>query len=202
MIIHALNMTTKLYCYVDESGQDTATRARQERIFIVAVAIFEDERDAMDDACKQIERESGKGRRKWNSCNAESRTTYWRMILADERFKHALCYTRTQAAERPDFDARTILSIAKAVQWRNPEPDYSTDIYVDGISEAKQVEYAHELRAIGVHVRRVHQARDESHALIRLADALAGLARAAAEGNDDARLILQQAIRRNVVAAL
>jgi hypothetical protein len=202
MIISALNMTTRLYCYVDESGQDTATRPRQERIFIVAVAIFEDKRDDIDELCEKIERESGKGRRKWNSCNTESRLTYWRMVLADDRFKHTLCFTKTQAAERPDFDARTILSIAKAVQWRNPEPDYSSDIYVDGISESKQSEYARELRAIGVHVRRIHRARDEGYALIRLADALAGLARAASEGDKDARHMLQQALRRGVVAEL
>ena len=64
-----------------------------------------------------------------------------------------------------------------------------TNVYC---STRKQTEYANELRKIGVHVRRVHRAKDESHALIRLADALAGLAREAAEGNEEAALLLQR----------
>jgi hypothetical protein len=30
----------KLYCYVDESGQDTTAQPGRERIFIVALAMF------------------------------------------------------------------------------------------------------------------------------------------------------------------
>lgn len=195
-------MTTRLYCYVDETGQDSTAHENRERIFIVAVAVFENDRDSMEEICKRIEHESGKGRRKWNGSNIESRLVYWRMILAEDRFKHALCYTRTRPPEHPDFDARTILSIAKAVQWHAPEPNYTSDIYIDGISDSKQAEYARELRSIGVHVRRVHQARDESHALIRLADALAGLARAAAEGDEEAAHVLREAIRRGVITEI
>jgi len=77
-------------------------------------------------------------------------------ILADEQFKHALCYSRHVPPLRPEFDARTVLSIAKAAQWKRPQPDYTSDIYVDGISESKRIEYANELRKVGVHVRRMH----------------------------------------------
>ena len=195
-------MTQRLYCYVDESGQDSTAKNKRERIFIVAVAVFEDDREVIEKACEQFERESGKRHLKWHKSNPESRMTYWRMILADDRFKHALCYSRHVPPLRPEFDARTILSIAKAVQWKQPQPDYTSDIYVDGISESKQIEYANELRKVGIHVRRVHRAKDESHALVRLADALAGLAREAAEGNEEAALLLQRASRRGFIAEL
>ena len=122
--------------------------------------------------------------------------------MADEQFKHALCYSRHVPPLRPEFDARTILSIAKAVQWKHPQSDYTSDIYVDGISELKQTEYANELRKVGIHVRRVHRAKDESSALIRLADALAGLAREAAEGDEEAAFLLQRAMRRRFIAEL
>ena len=195
-------MTQRLFCYVDESGQDSTAHSKRERIFIVAVAVFDRDREAIEQACEQFERVSGKGRRKWNKCNVESRMTYWQLILSDERFKHTLCYSRHVPPLRPEFDARTILSIAKAVQWKQPQLNYTTDIFVDGISEAKQIEFANELRQVGVHVRRVHRARDESQALIRLADALAGLAREAAEGNETSMLLLQKALRRGFVTEL
>jgi hypothetical protein len=78
----------------------------------------------------------------------------------------------------------------------------TNDIYVDGIHESKQSEYANELRAIGIRVRRVHRLRDESSALIRLTDSLAGLARQVTEGNDEAIAIIRQALKKGVIAEL
>lgn len=49
----------KLYCYVDESGQDT-----EGRLFIVGGVITTQERDELTALCEQIERNVGK-RNKW-----------------------------------------------------------------------------------------------------------------------------------------
>ena len=37
-----------LYCYVDESGQDPTAHDGRRRIFIVAVALFESNRDELE----------------------------------------------------------------------------------------------------------------------------------------------------------
>lgn len=192
----------KLYCYVDESGQDTTAQSGRERIFIVAVAVFEDDLEALEQACKKYEIQSGKRQSKWRKTNPESRAAYWQMIISDEQFKRTLCYSRTIPPLNAEFDARTILSIAKAILWHRPGTDYTSDIYVDGISVSKQVDYANELRKIGIHVHRVRRAVDEKSALIRLADALAGLAREAAGGNQVAEAILRQAMKRGIVAMI
>jgi hypothetical protein len=190
----------RLFCYVDESGQDSTAHDKRERVFIVAVAIFEKNRDVLDAALTRYERDSGKGMLKWRKTNPESRIVYWRLIVADNRFKRALCYSQETPPLKPEFDARTILSVAKAIQWRKPSADYTSDIFIDGISEAKQEEYANELRKIGLRVRRVHRVKKEqSNVFIRLADALAGLAREAAEGDDDAKRILQHALKNGIV---
>ena len=185
---------------MDESGQDTGARHDKERVFVVAVAVFEENKAELERACIQYERESGKGKRKWHTGNRESKLTYIRLIVSDERFKRALCYSVTKPTAKPDYDLLTIVGIAKAVQWRGPQADYTSDIYIDGISETKQTEYANELRKVGVHVRRVHQARDESYALIRLADALAGLAREVVEKNEESAALMKQAIRKGTIA--
>ena len=190
----------KLYCYVDESGQDTVAQPGQIRIFIIAVAVFETNRAELEQACEAYEVKSGKGKRKWNHCNPESRRNYIRMVVDDRRFQGGLCYFQSDPPRQPEFDACTITGIAKAIQWKQHDLNYTSEIYVDGISGAKQAEYARELRRIGVHVHRVHRARDESYALIRLADALAGLVRAAIAGKDqEAAELLRKATRKGVI---
>ena len=47
----------KLYCYVDESGQDTGGR-----IFVVAIVGRGENRDKLLDLCEQLEKVSGKRR--------------------------------------------------------------------------------------------------------------------------------------------
>jgi Protein of unknown function (DUF3800) len=191
-----------LYCYVDESGQDSTTHDKRPRIFIVAVALFEESRHTLEQRCIQFERESGKRKQKWRKANRESRMTYWRLIVSDSLFHKTLCYSQSIPPMEPEFDARTILGIAKAINWKNPDADYTSDIYVDRISDAMKVAYANELRKIGVHVRKVRRLRDDNSALIRLADALAGLAREAAEGYPEAVMILRQAVSRGIISEL
>jgi hypothetical protein len=46
-------MTQKLFCYVDETGQDT-----QGRLFVVSVVITDQERDLFRQTCEDIEQTS------------------------------------------------------------------------------------------------------------------------------------------------
>ncbi len=47
----------RLFCYVDESGQDT-----KGALFIVSVVITGQERESLIQICEAIERECGKGK--------------------------------------------------------------------------------------------------------------------------------------------
>ena len=59
---------------------------------------------------------------------------------------------------------------------------YTTLIYIDGLSRTKRREYGARFRRVGLPVRRVRGiTRDESNALIRLADSIAGFVRDALE---------------------
>lgn len=193
----------KLYCYVDESGQHTATHPTKEHIFVVASAVFQDDRrEIAEELCLEFENASGKRRRKWNSCGRESRMTYVKLVIEHEHFRNALSISTFRMATSIDYDMRTILSITKAIVAHRPDHDeYTSDIFIDGISRTKQTEYANELRKLGVRVRRIHQARDESHALIRLADAFAGLVREAEQGQEEALVCRNRAQRKGVYAA-
>ena len=75
----------KLYCYVDETGQDT-----KGALFIVSVVIAENERDSLIKQLETIERASGKGRRKWIHTRRKARATYIRDVLDAPEFKGKL----------------------------------------------------------------------------------------------------------------
>jgi hypothetical protein len=69
---------TKLYCYVDETGQDT-----QGALFVVSVVLADQERDRALQLCEAIEQSSGKGRVKWIKTDYERRLSYIRQILQE-----------------------------------------------------------------------------------------------------------------------
>ena len=70
---------------------------------------------------------------------------------------------------------------------------YRANVYVDGIDNYKAMQLTNALRASGISLRLVQSRRDESEALIRLADMWAGCARSALLKQGDARELLEQA---------
>ncbi|RLE12666.1 hypothetical protein DRJ04_05780 [Candidatus Aerophobetes bacterium] len=67
----------KLYCYVDETGQDT-----KGKLFLVCVIILtKKEKEKIEKRLSDIEKETGKGLLKWRKTNFERRITYLRAIL-------------------------------------------------------------------------------------------------------------------------
>jgi hypothetical protein len=158
----------KLYCYVDESGKET-----KGKIFVVAVVVTGGERDELADICEQLETVSEKHKDKWGEAKHERRMRYIRYILADDRFKGMLRYSIFR--KTTDYDTSTVEAIANAIQFKKTSERYAAAVYVDGLSKTKRRQYAVELRRHGIRIRKVMGvARDESNALTRLADAIAG----------------------------
>ncbi len=167
---------TKLYCYVDESGQDT-----QGRMFIVSVVITEKSRGRLFAVCEKLEDASGKKKDKWGRAKHERRMFYIRHILADARFKGVLRFEVFRNTK--DYDGSTITAIISSVNWDKPHGQFTTLVYVDGLSKTKRQEYGARLRRLGLPVRKIRGiARDETNALTRLADATAGFIRDALIG--------------------
>ena len=161
----------KLYCYVDETGQDT-----KGQIFIVAVVVMGKERDRLLELCERLEKVSGKRKDKWGRAKHDRRMGYLRHVFADDRFKQSLRYS--VFCQTSDYDTATVEAIVKAISWKKPSGKFTTLIYVDGLSKKKRHQYGVRLRRLGLPVRQVRGiARDESNALTRLADAVAGFVR-------------------------
>ena len=186
--------TKKLYCYVDENGQDS-----EGRIFIVSVVVTGKERNELLHLCERLEKESGKGKFKWGKAQHKLRLEYLRRVFTDRRFKEVLRYSVSRIIH--DYDLATIMGIVKAVNWKKPTQSYTALIYVDGLGKTKRRKYGSELRKLGVRTRKVQGvAKDENNPLTRLADAIAGFVRDVEDGEKgEARKLFEKAIKSDAL---
>ena len=167
-------MSRKLYCYVDETGQHT-----QGRLFIVSVVVTDWEKDRLLKVCEEIEVQTGKGHTKWIKTLYERRIGYIQRVLDNPLFAGRLNFAVFR--DRRDYSEATAQAVAQALK-ASGEMDYKATITIDGLSRAQEHLVAITLRRRGVRLRKVRGVRDESDALLRLADAVCGLVSAAAEG--------------------
>jgi hypothetical protein len=166
----------KLYCYVDESGQDT-----KGRFFLVAIVITGEEREVMMQELEKIEGESGKGILKWKKTSVERRVAYLEKIFANRLFAGKISCAAFFSGQ--NYQELTIEATAKAIVATVPDNNYEATVYVDGLSIIDRFVVTAGLRNRRIHVKRVRGIRDESNALIRLADAIAGFVRDDLEGD-------------------
>jgi hypothetical protein len=109
---------------------------------------------------------------------------YIRAILRSPLFADKLFFARYENTKGAYLDLMA-LSTARAILQKAGEPDvgaerhsYSVTVVVDGLSNKSEVRrFSHVLRSLHIPVRKVRGMKDESNALIRLADALAGFVR-------------------------
>lgn|SRR5574341_12942 len=168
----------KLYCYVDETGQDTLGE-----LFIVSVIIVEPEREELISQLVEIERVSQKGQRKWMKARQEQRVAYIRGILRLPALKGRLNYALYR--HTTEYLSRTVQATAQAITTY-AQGEYKAVVFVDGLRKSQTQWFGSELRHLRVRTEKVKGVRsEESDVLMRLADALAGFVRAATIGQSE-----------------
>lgn len=185
----------KLFCYVDETGQDTVAQpGKKLAVFVVGVVLLDANQLHLEDVCVGYERQSGKGITPWHKAKYAFRLAYLRAVVTDKRFTGTLYYQVFGQPTKTFFDTYTLQAIANTIgSDKFNDVTCIKEIYVDGLTRAKQSAYAVELRRMGGQRASFHRATDQRSPLIRLADALAGLAREVEEyrTSDAARLLTQ-----------
>ena len=185
----------KIYCYVDETGQDT-----KGELFLVSVVIAKDERDNLIEKLEGIERSTGKGRVKWMRASDKARVAYIRRVLSAPVFKGKLHYAFYHDAT--NYLSLTILTTARAIT-ASVVGEYRATIFIDGLQKTQIPLVGTELRHLHINTKKVRGVRDEeSNALIRLADALCGFTRAALSGREDLAQLLKQAKEQGYIKEL
>ena len=194
--------THKLYCYVDETGQDT-----KGRLFIVVAVVVAAERDKLNQYLEEAERKSGIGKRKW--VRAKSMTASRDQYLASIRtgdLKHKIFYGRYTNPGTGAYEYLAVLAIAQAVtryrEKHRVSSDYKVSITIDGLKGSEGQRVGRELRELGVKSRKIRGARDESEPWIRLADRIAGLVRDAEESRQSYTSVRRQLEQQKIITEL
>jgi hypothetical protein len=184
---------TKLYCYVDETGQDT-----KGDMFIVSVVIPSD-RDALMQYLDALEARTGKGKVKWRKADVDNRLQYIEEIFTQRNYPLKIYYSVYE--ETKEYRASTILTVAKAMNKEDAGRDVIFTLLVDGLNEKDQRYYGSELRSLGLHPRKIRGIKkDENDAFIRLADSICGFVRDMKEkGSGRAISIFNKGVKEGVL---
>lgn len=187
--------TEKLYCYVDETGQDT-----KGRLFVVSVAVAKKERDELLHLLGRIEGESGKRAVKWRQAKRAFKYAYMELVLRHPQFVGKIFYR--VAEDTQAYHQVMLATVASVVREAKSQDKYKASVFIDGLPRGEVRAVGTELRKSGIATEKVRGVRDESNALIRLADAVAGLVRDATEGSADARRLRQIGAQAGALRAI
>jgi Protein of unknown function (DUF3800) len=156
----------KLYCYVDETGQDKTSS-----LFIVVAIVSAAEQDRLRETLVEIEREAGTGARKWHKSHASRRLRYLNLAL-ERRIGAGEVFFGSYQKPLPYFFP--MLDVLERAIRRKAVTPYTARVFVDGIDKKKAAELTNALRLRDISLEMVRSRRDESEPVIRLADMWAG----------------------------
>jgi hypothetical protein len=152
----------KLYCYVDETGQDVASR-----LFVVVAVVSADEQGGLRQALTEIEEAAGTGRRKWHKSRPERRLCYLGLVLEKNVVPGGVFFGAYPKPLPYFFPFVEVIEPAIKMMGRK---HYTARILIDGIDRQKARELTNALCLRDVCLETVKGRRDESEPLIRLAD--------------------------------
>lgn len=185
-----MKTTQKIYCYVDETGQDTCGK-----LFIVVSIVIEKEKEILSEDLEKIEIQSGKYLRKWIKTDKIIREKYLNAVLSLNKIKNKVYFQMFK--ETKSYQDLMILVIAKSINRYVEQQEirqYQATIIIDGLKKTETRKVSKALRDLGTKVHKVRGIKDESDPIIRLADALAGMVRKSKQNN--------QKIKNNLIIEL
>ncbi len=188
-------MPTTDYCYVDETGQDTTGA-----LFVVGIAVVGAAQAELLRLCEQYERQSGKGRVKWLKAGYEQKLAYLRLVIHTPAFRGRLFYASFHDTRA--YEDCTVQAIATFL-GRAPAAGRTSVVLIDALPKSKERSTAVKLRQAGAFPKKVRGIeREETHALMRLADSLCGLVRGAYQCQPEMVLLYEQAVALGVLYPL
>ena len=160
----------KLYCYVDETGQDTLGK-----IFLVSIVVSDQkEKDFLEGKLSDIEQRTGKKLAKWNSAPHRLRIDYLNEVFTLKKLKNNICYGIFK--ETKEYVALTTYTIAQSIHQKVTK-NYQATIIIDGLHKKDREKVSRGLKSLHIRYRKIRGAKDESSSLLRLADSIAGFLR-------------------------
>ncbi len=184
----------KLYCYVDETGQDT-----KGKLFIVSVTMVKEDRADIINILDKIEKDTGK-KTKWSKTPQKQKIAYISRIVQNKHFVGKIFYR--QMGGTSSYHKETLTTIALAVEKTEHDVDYKASVYIDGLPRPQWRGSATDLHRLGVITEKVRGVKDEAYVIVRLADAMAGFVREYSEGLSYAQELYHLGVRNKVITSL
>lgn len=185
----------KLYCYVDETGQDT-----KGKLFLVSVVLQDIGRVSdLRSKLRDIERESGKKLTKWNKTKHNVRISYLNLVLKCDLLHKSIFFSRY--SNSVEYFPLLSLTIAKSILSKKLV-GYSARIVIDGLKVAEANLVRKELRSLRINFTKVRGMKDEQDEILRLADSIAGFTRDFLEGKDYARVLFKKFVKFGIITQI
>jgi hypothetical protein len=160
----------KLYCYVDETGQDAGSE-----IFVVVAVVAWDDVESLRLSLVKLERELKVGNKKWHKLRHASRMGFMAAFLR-QKFNNLSIYFGRFNKPVPSFFPTFEVIQRSLVSFSEP---INVNVSVDGLDAISAKKMTNALRSKHLRLRLVKGPTDESEVLIRLADRWAGCLRLA-----------------------
>ena len=134
----------KIYCYVDESGQDT-----KGELFLVSVVLKNLYQLAeLQKVLEAIENESRKHKRKWTKTSDPIKLKYLNLLLESGCLVGAVFYSAYH--NTMEYTPLISLTIAKSIVAKKVK-DYSAAIIIDGLKGAETEYIRRQLKNLNIH---------------------------------------------------
>jgi hypothetical protein len=177
-------VSDKLYCYVDETGQDT-----KGKLFLVAIVLREiNSLVALESELLEIEQKTGKKKLKWKKTSKSIKKSYLNEIVQVKRLKHSIFYSIYLDSKK--YSWLIAQTVARTVQ-KEKSLNCSVIVIIDGLNNKDREVVRKVLKESKIKYRKIRGMRDEQSVFLRLADAMAGFLRDAVEGQEYTRLFLK-----------
>lgn len=186
-----MNTKQKLYCYVDETGQDT-----QGRLFLVAITLKEiGQLELLENKLQKIEQTSGKNQAKWKKTTKKIKRKYLEGLLQIKELKNSIFYSIYESTK--EYTSLTSLTVAKAVLSKGD--NYSVTVIIDGLNNKERDIVRMELKKLKIKYNKIRGMKDEQSIFLRLSDSMAGFLREVYEKEDYALEFMKKFKERKIV---
>lgn len=180
-----MKQTQKLYCYVDETGQDTVGK-----LFLVAIVIKEiSQLESLERKLEEIEKRSGKKQAKWKRVKKEVKIKYLEELLQIKELKNSIFYSIYE--NTTEYTSLTSFTIAKAVLCKGSK-DYTVTVIIDGLNDKERDVVREELKKLKIKYNKIRGMRDERNIFLRLSDAMVGFLREVYEKEEYTSIIIKK----------
>jgi len=185
----------KIYCFVDETGQDTKGKS-----FHIVVVIIEGRAvELIRKSLIVVESKTSKGFKKWGRTDLNTRKTYIGQTTSLIKGGGHIFYAVFHNSK--EYVALTAFALVQAIlSYSDKKVECSIIIY--GLKESDQKKTLSVIKNFHIRYRKVRGLKDQSEPILRLADSIAGLVRDEDEGESYAEGLLQKLKNGGIISQI